>query len=132
MKNYHSSEFEQYIGLPWSTEEYDCMSFVRKIQADHFDIEMPVISIPDYDDVRGLVGLMNGHAENQNWFPIQIPMHGDLVLIRTPMHLGIWINVDGGGVLHCVRGAGVVYTKDSHWSTSGFGRKQYLRHWSKK
>lgn len=127
------SEYQKYIGVPWSSESdgYDCMSFIRKIQSEHFNIEMPVISIPDYDNIKGLVGLMNGHAENQKWTPVDAPIHGDVVLVRSPMHFGVWLDIDGGGVLHCVRGFGVVFTKDAFWSTSGFGRKKYLRHWSR-
>lgn len=127
------SEFAQYIGLPWAAgaagpDEYDCMAFVKVVQGKHFGIDMPDISIPDYDDIRGLVGLLNGHAENSNWLPVTTPIHGDVVLVRSPMHFGVWISADGGGVIHCVRGAGVVFTKDSSWQASGFGRKQYLRH----
>ena len=130
------SEFEKYIGIPWAAgasgpDEFDCMSFVREIQANHFNVDMPAITIPDYDDIRGLVGLMSGHAENQHWSPVTAPQHGDVVLVRSPMHFGVWIDVDGGGVIHCVKGAGVVWTKDQSWPSSGFGRKQYLRHRSK-
>lgn len=130
------SDFARYIGIPWAAgaigpDAYDCMAFVRMVQAEHFGVDMPEIAIPDYDDSRGLVGLMNGHGELANWAPVKQPRHGDGVLIRTPMHYGVWLDLDGGGVLHCVRGAGVVFTKDAHWQMSGLGRRQYLRHRSK-
>ncbi|WP_035216978.1 NlpC/P60 family protein [Desulfobulbus elongatus] len=130
------SEFGAYIGIPWQEgaagpDAYDCMSFVAEVQRRHFGIVMPRITIPDYDDVRQLVRLINGHAENEHWQMVAAPRHGDIVFIRHPAHYGVWLDVDGGGVLHCSRWAGVVFNSDSSWHTSGFGRKQYLRHRSR-
>lgn len=130
------SDFSDYIGIPWvegatGPDNYDCMAFASMIQRVHFGVQMEEITIPDYNDTRAIVNLINTHAENLNWSPTKVPQHGDLVLIRTPSHYGVWLDVDGGGVLHCVRGAGVVFTKDSAWATSGLGRKQFLRHRSK-
>jgi hypothetical protein len=43
------------------------------------------------------------------------------------MHIGTWLDVDGGGVLHCTRGIGVIFTHDAAWRLSGFGRREYFR-----
>lgn len=130
------SEFARYIGIPWEEGAegplaWDCMAFARHLQGRHFGVDMPRIMIPDYDDVRALVRLNREHQEHGNWIGVKSPQHGDLVLVRKPMHYGVWVDIDGGGVLHCVRGQGVVWTKDIAWSVSGFGRKEYLRHVSK-
>lgn len=127
---------KSYIGLPWEAgaagpESWDCMAFVREVQGRYFGVAMPAITIPDYDDKRMLVGMVNSHVENEHWRPVPSPAHGDLVLVRSPVHYGIYLDVDGGGVLHCVRGQGVVWTKNTSWALSGFGRRQYLRHVSK-
>ena len=129
-------EFSDYIGIPWEAgaegpDSFDCMSFTRVIQKDQFNIDMPPITIPDYDNHKTLVGILNTHVERENWIAVDTPQHGDAVLIRSPMHYGTWLDIDGGGVIHCVRGIGVIFTKDSSWPLSGFGRKQYLRHRSK-
>lgn len=128
------SEFEKYIGIPWEEgaigpHAYDCMSFTVMIQGAHFMVNMPQISVPDYEDCTALVEMMRGHAELKNWVPVKKPMHGDLVLVHRPMHYGTWLDI--GGVLHCVRGVGVIFTADSAWHVSGFGRREYLRHVSK-
>jgi len=130
------SAFVKYIGIPWEQgatgpDTYDCMAFMRHIQGKYFGIEMAEVLIPDYDNGRELVGLLNGHAEKERWLQVEKPIHGDAVLVRSPLHFGIWLNIDGGGVLHCVRGAGVIFTADSSWRLSGFGGKQYLRHVSR-
>ena len=59
------------------------------------------------------------------------PQHGDIVVIRRPYHVGVWLDIDGGGVLHAIHGACVIWTPDASWRTSGFGRREYLRHRSR-
>jgi hypothetical protein len=104
------------------------MAFFRLIQGRHFGIEVPKVIAPDYDDPNALVDLMQNHEERQRWLRIEKPEHGCAVLVHRPMHVGTWIDVDGGGVLHCVRGIGVVFSNNSSWRLSGFGRREYFRH----
>ena len=125
--------FADYIGTPWAAgaqgpQAYDCMAFFRMVQAAHFGIAVPPIIAPDYDDPTALVSLFQGHAERTRWARIDRPEHGCAVLVHRPMHIGTWLQIDGGGVLHCVRGAGVVFTHDAAWAVSGFGRREFFRH----
>jgi hypothetical protein len=125
------TDFAQYIGIPWQAgaqgpESYDCWAFFRHIQAEHFGIETPVVIAPDIDDHRALVDLFARHSERGRWLRTGTTTHGCAVLIHWPLHIGVWLNVDDGGVLHCLRGAGVVFTKDSAWASSGLGRKEYF------
>jgi hypothetical protein len=124
------TDYAGYIGTPWEAgaqgpQAYDCMSFFRLIQARHFGIQVPAIIAPDYEDHTVLVELFGNHAERSRWQRVDRPRHGDAVIIHKPMHIGTWLEIDGGGVLHCVRGAGVVFTSDSSWRMSGFGRREY-------
>ena len=121
-----------YIGLPWEAgaqgpSSYDCWGFFRKVQAQHFGIDVPLVIAPDYDDPTVLVSLFRTHEENQRWACVTQPRHGDAVIIHKPFHIGIWLDVDGGGVLHCMRGAGVVFTHEAAWRLSGLGRREYRR-----
>ena len=130
------SVFEQYLGIPWEAggqgpNAYDCLGFARMIQSRHFGVDMPAIVVPDYDDSRALIGLLGSHGERSMWDPVHAPKHGDLALIRTPTHIGVWLDVDGGGVIHCLRGNGVVFSRDSTWDQRILGRKEFFRHRSK-
>lgn len=123
----------QYIGLPWvagaqGPEAFDCMGFFRHVQARHFGIEVPEILAPNYDDPQALAALFGHHAERGRWTRVATPQHGDAVLVHRPLHIGTWLAVDGGGVLHCARGAGVIFTHHSAWPVSGFGRRDYFKH----
>jgi cell wall-associated NlpC family hydrolase len=131
------SDFEQYIGKPWEAwaegpDSYDCAALFRVVQRDHFGIDVSRVIVPDYDDALALVGMIEAGAQEQGWTPVKEPRHGDLVIVHRPRHVGVWIETPTGpGVLHCVRGASVVFTRNAAWQASGFGRKQFLRHRSK-
>ena len=121
------------IGLPWEAgaqgpQAYDCMGFFRHIQSTYFGIQVPCIIAPDYDNPDVLVSLFGKHEERVNWIRIEKPEHGCAVIVHRPMHIGTWLAVDGGGVLHCVRGPGVVFTVNSAWALSGFGRREFFKH----
>ena len=66
--------------------------------------------------------------ERKKWVKVPKPFHGCGTLVHRPLHIGVWLNIDGGGVLHCSRGIGVIFTQDSSWHMSGYGRKEYFRH----
>lgn len=127
------SEFAQYIGIQYERgaqgpHAYDCGGLVRQIQRAHFGVDMPEVIAPDYDDGMAMVGLIRTQAEAQGWQSVSgDPKHGDIVVIRRPYHVGVWLDIDGGGVLHAITGASVVWTPDASWRTSGFGRREYLR-----
>ena len=125
--------FSDYIGIPWQAgaqgpDAFDCMAFFRHLQKEQFSIDVPAVIAPDYDDANALADLMSTHPERQRWLRIDKPLHGCAVIIHRPMHIGTWLDIDGGGVLHCARGAGVIFTSDRSWSMSGFGRKEFFRH----
>lgn len=125
-----------YIGLPWvagaqGPDAYDCMGFFRHVQGKHFGIQVPQIIAPDPDDASALVALFNQHEERSRWPRIATPEHGCAVIVHRPLHIGVWLDVDGGGVLHCVRGVGVIFTSSEAWRLSGFGRREYFCHEAK-
>lgn len=122
----------QYIGIPWEAgaqgpDTYDCMGFFRMVQREHFGIAVPIIIAPDYNDPTALAGLFGTHEERGLWPAVNVPQHGDAVIIHKPLHIGTWLDVDGGGVLHCTQGIGVIFTAAAAWRMSGFGRREYFR-----
>lgn len=130
------SGFADYIGAPWAAGAqgplaWDCWALFRHVQQAHFAINVPEIIAPDYDDSAVLSGLFRGHAERNRWHRVERPEHGDAVIVHRPLHIGTWLDVDGGGTLHAVRGVGVIFSKDAGWRLSGFGRREFFRHESK-
>lgn len=124
---------EHYIGIPWSATgdgptSYHCWAFVRHIQKQHFGRDLP--GIPNPEDVLAIARGFRDHPERQRWELINAPNDGDCVLMRQaryPIHVGVWLDVDNGGVLHCSQEAGVAFqTLNSlalnGWSVEGLYR----------
>lgn len=132
------NEFAQYVidDIPYEAGaqgpgSYDCMGFFRMIQRDHFGIAVPPVLVEESSDIRVIRDLFN-RGEYGVWHAQKKPVHGDMVIVSRPLHIGVWLDIDGGGVMHCVRGdIGVIFTKDCAWGVSGFGRREFYRHESK-
>jgi cell wall-associated NlpC family hydrolase len=121
------------IGLPWSAhgsgpDLFNCWEFVRMVQARHFGRTLPDIANPE--DTLGLGRAFRDHPERRRWDKVPRSAEGDCVLLRQsrhPIHIGIWLDVDSGGVLHCSREAGVVFQRPdalrlNGWLVEGFYR----------
>ena len=126
-----TAHFSDYIGTPWAAgasgpDAFDCMAFFGHVQKNHFGITVPDVLAPDYNNPAALASLFGTHPERGRWSRLSAPAHGCAVIVHRPLHIGTWLDVDGGGVLHCVRGAGVVFTSDSSWPMSGFGRREFF------
>lgn len=99
-----------YIGLPWIAGQRDCWLFFRGISEKHYDRTIPTVDV-DVMDIRDVIHKVD--AEKQaRWEQIDRPEDGCAVLMsrnRYPVHIGMWLDIDGGKVLHCAQGMGVVF-----------------------
>lgn len=106
----------QYLGKPWVSgaqgpEAYDCWSLVRAVYRDQFNITDLPAFITDATDTAQVQAMFDGNQEFSNWRQIDTPIEGDAVITmngQRPEHVGIWLAIDGGKILQCVYGAGVV------------------------
>lgn len=129
---------EQYIGKPWrlgtsGPDTFDCWGLVRAVLGEHFGIAVPVIEIPDCAGlavVREATKQLAQHPELARWQAVAVPRAGDGVKMscaRDPWHVGLWLDVDGGGVLHCLEGPGVIFSSPAALKAAGWGRVTYWR-----
>jgi NlpC/P60 family len=122
----------QYIGRPWiagarGPKSFDCWGLFLWVQGTHFGRELPLIPV-DALSLRVVLKTFNEHPERKRWQRVSAPKHGDAVLMRQsryPVHVGVWLDIDGGGVLHCAQNVGVVFQDlwalDRHgWRVEGF------------
>ncbi len=126
---------EELIGHPYrlggqGPDAFDCWGLVRWVIARRFSRELPLIPI-GASDARMILTAFRDHPERQNWSLVTNPIEGDCVLMRKsrhPVHVGVWLIVDGGGVLHAIEGNGVVFQRvrdltASGWRIEGFYRR---------
>ena len=98
----------RYIGEPWELGVSDCWHFVRRVYAEQFQIDVPMIHAPGPIAKRHA---LQGHEELDAWRQVDDPTEGDGVMMasgRLPSHVGIWISP--GGVLHSISHIGVIFT----------------------
>ena len=122
---------EELIGRPWvaggrGPATFDCWGLVRWCWRARFGIEAPEIPV-DAADLRAVLTGFRDHPERRRWLRVECPREraceGDGVLMRQsrhPVHVGLWLAVDGGGVLHAVRDGGVVFQSPVDLRTHGW------------
>lgn len=119
----------QYIGQPWVAHSNDCWAFFRRVQADQFNCTIPEIHV-DADDIRACIRAFDGHDERGAWARFDTPQEGDAVLMSQgshPTHVGLWLDVNGGGVLHCIKGSGVIFTRVGALPMLGYNMLGFYR-----
>ena len=122
----------QYLGLPWIEGRRDCWLFFREIQAKHYGRTVPIVDV-DVMDIRDVIHKVDAEKK-AHWEQIGKPEDGCAVLMsrnRYPVHIGMWLDIDGGKVLHCAQGMGVVFQnrqalKFDGWTGITYWRYLYL------
>ena len=101
-------------GRPWSVDAH-CWNLVRDVQRDLFGRDLAPVLLADRLDARELVRAFNDHPERARWQEITGPMNGAIVLMHRQgaharaIHAGVYLDLDGGGVLHADEEAGVTF-----------------------
>lgn len=124
---------DQYLGHRWESgatgpDAWDCGTFVRHIELLHFGRAVPDVVV-DATRMRDVVRAIDG-LDLGDWDEVAQPRDGDgaiLAYSRHGSHVGVWIDVDGGGVLHCQNGAGVIFTPANRLKMCGWARVKYYR-----
>lgn len=121
----------RYIGKPYSDtgdgpDEFNCWGLLRYIQKNEFGRDLPVITIGDAEETRRI---HNESLCNADYVVVSEPIHGDCVLLRGGdcPHVGVYLEIDGGGVLHSLGGVGVVWTPMQRLNSLGYSRRVYYR-----
>ena len=124
-----------YIGKPWvvasdGPEAYDCWGLVVAIHKRLYGRDLTIIPVQE-NNLRQLIKTIDAHPERANWDVVHKPMEGDIALMRQsrhPIHVGIWLDIDGGGMLHCMQGAGVVFQNLHSLALTGWKIENYYRY----
>ncbi|OED34611.1 hypothetical protein AB832_07235 [Flavobacteriaceae bacterium (ex Bugula neritina AB1)] len=125
----------RYIGIKWIiggdsiTEGFDCWGLFRHVQKEHYNLELPRISLRE-DNYHLKIKTFLGHEERHNWYKVEEPHCGDAVLMTCanyPSHIGVYIK-DINGVLHTTNPLGVLFQTKKSLSLSNWKILNYYRH----
>lgn len=125
---------EQYLGIPWENgaqgpDAFDCWAFVRHVQRAHFDREVPIIAV-NADNRAQVRVAFERHPERQRWTECTDPVDGDCVLFSKAGqvdHIGLWLSIAGGKILHAIPHSGVVLTSMEAARRLGWGPIKFYR-----
>jgi hypothetical protein len=107
--------------------EFYCETFCKYIYKHAFNRDVFLIAAPVTGNgfkTSELVRFIKNHPERILWPISATPIHGGLVEMSYethPHHVGVWLDIDGGGVLHCYTG-GVAFATLLELKTSGWRR----------
>jgi hypothetical protein len=102
----------QYIGEPWVRGEHDCWGFARRVWREQFGLAVPAVDV-DALSTLSVMRTIRDDEQLKSWQKIDAPEEGCGVLMgksARPCHVGVWADFDGGKILHCVEGSGVIFT----------------------
>lgn len=124
-------EAGEYVGHAWAPggtgpEEWDCWNFMTHILTTYFGKKLPDAPI---GDVAGCRAVYDEEMKAGRWRRVTEPQHGDAVSMREGQwpHVGVYLDIDGGKVIHCMEGHGVIANKLNMLHTMGFGRVKFYR-----
>ena len=124
----------KYIGCPWvagaqGPDSFDCWGFVRFVLLHEYGYNVPPVNI-NPNNLRDVLRAFHADLAFQAFVEVDKPQDGDVVLMRqakNPVHAGLWLDIDGGGILHCVRRSGVVFQNIASLNLSGWFIDSYYR-----
>ncbi|MGV0961437.1 MAG: hypothetical protein ACOYB1_16555 [Limnohabitans sp.] len=113
---------DRYLGEPWVTGTHDCWHFARRVWRERFGWQVSALEVDALDRLASLRAFA-GHQEYRHWTRVETTREsareGDACLMgrsARPCHIGVVVDLgvtagnDPVGILHCLQGAGVVFT----------------------
>ncbi len=100
------------------------------IQKKHFSREVPIVQV-DANDIEVVKCAFGDQRLYRGWHEVDLPREGDGVLFYGGLdenHIGVWLDANMGGVLHCMRKSGVTFTRREAVRRMGWGRAAFFRY----
>lgn len=120
----------KYIGKPWINGEYDCWGFVREVYQNELGVELsPIVT-----DAASLRCVLREFAKDANYSHLCKTVEfkdKNIVLLtqnKYPCHVGLYCDVDGGGVLHNMQGVSVVFQRLPELQMNGWRIMEILEY----
>lgn len=126
----------QLAGKPWAKgaagpDAFSCWGLLRYCMAEVYGKPIPEIDEVDETSIRSIFRAFRTSEHWDGWHQVDKPADGDAVLMSHglhPHHIGIWLDIDGGGVLHAVEKIGVLFSSPAGLKRNGWQVLGYWRH----
>ena len=123
---------EQILGKPWKAgaygpQAYDCWATVWWVQKHLFAVDLPVFTDPP-TDTAGVARVFRDVSVRDRLTELDEPEHGCIVELShsiRPHHVGVWLDLDRGGILHCYGNCGVQFDRLATMKAAGWSTFRY-------
>lgn len=127
---------EKYIGKPWVSgahgpDSFDCWGLLCAVYRENYAVELTKYPGIEECGAQHAVALFQHEAQNPEWVRVEKPSEGCAVaigFINEFHHVGIYVEVDGGVVLHSYRKRGVVAQSVASLRLLGLHKIEFYRH----
>lgn len=123
-----------YVGKPWVSggrgpESFDCWGLLVWVYAHHYGRTLPEYAHHDATSQDGNRRLFQ--REKADWQEVLAYKDGDAVAISAGKrfhHVGVYLDTDGGLILHACQGKGVLAQTPAGLRTFGLNNLKFYRH----
>lgn len=120
------------IGKPYKDnaygpDEFDCWGLACFVQEKLFNRQLPHVT-SSRGNLTEIIYKIRNHPERNRWKLVEEPVHGCLVELshsKHPHHIGVWLDIDGGGILHCQFGTGVSFDPSIILTSVGWRKVEF-------
>lgn len=113
------------LGAEYSTTRepntFDCYSFCQLAQKELFDRQMDDIYLGD--NLKSWIKAAIKYREQFGMLQLESPVHGcfiEMTHSNRPYHVGIWLDINGGAVMHFTKYAGFQFQTFTELKLSGW------------
>lgn len=132
--NDRASHLNALLGKPYrlgaaGSDAFDCYGLARHLQSTFYGRESPLFEMPAKAGRIAIAAAIAAHPERQRWVSTARAIDGAAVSMAKQdigYHLGTYIEIDGGLVVHALEDCGVVAEPLFTLRAFGWRRIQFL------
>jgi cell wall-associated NlpC family hydrolase len=126
----------QYIGKPWVSgargpDAFDCWGLLYEVYKVRYGVTLPLYDRVSARDILLCTRLISAGAEQVEWQRTEAPFEGCAVGLsqnRLFHHVGIYLEVDGGMILHAADKKSTTAQSPATLKSQGWNRIEYFFH----
>lgn len=128
---------EQYLNKKWQAgargpDTFDCWGLVYWIYKQHFNVELPSYPCVNALNLKQVTQVVTDESKDLEWFKLENAVDNCVVAMSKNTkhlhHVGLYLDVDGGLVLHALDERNVIAQPLRDLTRTGWRRVEFYKH----